>query len=375
MRSHIKLGKIFGIEVGIHYSWFIIALLITFTLVEHFRTVNPGWAREVVWASAIVTALLFFAGLLAHELSHSLVARARKLPVNRITLFALGGVSVIEKEAPDARTEFLVAIVGPLCSVVIGGAMLGIARAFGGDPDASPGTAILYWLGWINISLGVFNLLPGFPLDGGRVLRSLIWGVTGDMERATKWASRVGQTVALLFILSGIYQFFRAKDAGGLWIAFIGWFLLQAAGAKYMEVEMKHALAGLKAADLMSHECPIVEGNISVQDLVDHFVLRTGRRCFMVTVLGRMAGLVTPHEIRALDREEWAMTPVQQIMKPLEKLHAVAPETPAMDALEMMAREDLNQVPVVSERGVEGMLGRGEILQALRSRAELKKAG
>lgn len=375
MRSHIKLGKIFGIEVGIHYSWFIIALLITFTLVEHFRTANPGWSPQVVWSSAIVTAVLFFAGLLAHELSHSLVARARNLPVSRITLFALGGVSVIEKEAPDAKTEFLVAIVGPLCSVVIGGVMLGIARAIGGDPDASPGTAILYWLGWINISLGVFNLLPGFPLDGGRVLRSLIWAVTRNMERATKIASRVGQAVALLFIMAGIYQFFHSKDAGGLWIAFIGWFLLQAAGANYLEVEMKHALAGLKAADLMSHDCPIVEGNISVQDLVDHFILRTGRRCYMVTVLGRMAGLVTPHEIRALNREEWPMTPVQQIMKPLEKIHAVAPDTPAMDVLEMMTKEDLNQVPVISDSGVEGMLARGEILQALRSRAELKKTG
>lgn len=375
MRSHITLGRIFGIEVGIHYSWFIIALLITFSLADHFRMVNKDWSPNVVWGASLLTALLFFLGLLAHELSHSLVARARKLPVSRITLFALGGVSVIEKESPDAKTEFLVAIVGPISSVVIGGIMIGIVSLLGGKPDATPGSAILYYLGWINISLGVFNMLPGFPLDGGRVLRSIIWGATHNMERATRAASRVGQGVAVLFILAGIYQFFRGAGIGGLWIAFIGWFLLQAAGANYLEVEVKHALAGLRAADLMSHECPLVEGAMSVQEFVDHFLLRTGRRCFLVTAMDRLAGLVTPHEVRTVDRELWPVTPVQQIMKPLGKVRSVRPETPVTEVLEMMAKEDLNQVPVVSERGIEGMLARGDILQALRSRMELRKAG
>ena len=375
MRSHITLGRIFGIEIGIHYSWFIIALLITFSLADHFRLVNKDWSPTVVWSASLLTALLFFLGLLAHELSHSLVARARKLPVSRITLFALGGVSVIEKESPDARTEFLVAIVGPISSVVIGGVMVGIVYLLGGKPDATPGSAILYYLGWINISLGVFNMLPGFPLDGGRVLRSIIWGATRNMERATRMASRVGQGVALLFILAGIYQFFRGAGIGGLWIAFIGWFLLQAAGANYLEVEMRHALEGLRAADLMSHECPTVEGAMSVQEFVDHFLLRTARRCFLVMVMDRLAGLITPHEVRTLDRELWPITPVQRIMKPLEKVRSVRPETPVTDVLEMMAKEDLNQVPVVSDRGIEGMLTRGDILQALRSRIELRKAG
>lgn len=375
MRSHIILGRIFGIEIGIHYSWFIIALLITFSLADHFRMINKQWSPNVVWGASLLTALLFFLGLLAHELSHSLVARARHLPVSRITLFALGGVSVIEKESPDAKTEFLVAIVGPITSLVLGGIMLGIAALLGGNPEASAGSAILYWLGWINISLGVFNMLPGFPLDGGRVLRSIIWGATHNMERATRMASRFGQAVAVLFILAGIYQFFRGAGIGGLWIAFIGWFLLQAAGANYLEVEMKHALAGLRAADLMSHECPMVEGAMSVQEFVDHFLLRTGRRCFLVLVMDRLAGLITPHEVRTVDRELWSVTPVQQIMKPLGKVRSVRPETLVTDVLEMMAKEDLNQVPVVSERGIEGMLARGDILQALRSRIELKKTG
>jgi Zn-dependent protease len=374
MKSNIRLGKIFGIEIGIHYSWFIIALLITFSLAAHFRDVNRDWSPNVVWGAALSTAVLFFAGLLAHELSHSLVARARHLPVSRITLFALGGVSVIEKESPDAKTEFLVAIVGPISSVVIGVVMLAIVRLIGGNPDATPGSAILYYLGWINISLGVFNMLPGYPLDGGRVLRSIIWGVTHSMERATRAASRVGQGVAVLFILVGIYQFFAGRNYGGLWIAFIGWFLLQAAGANYLELEMRTVLAGLRATDLMSRDCPTVEGAMSVQEFVDHFLLRTGRRFFMVKVMDRLAGLITPHEVRTLDRELWPMTPVQQIMKPLSKVHSVRPDTAVTDILEMMAKEDLNQVPVVSDRGIEGMLSRGDILQALRSRVELRRA-
>jgi Zn-dependent protease len=176
MRSHIKLGRVFGIEIGIHSSWFIIAWLITFSLAAQFRSADPSWSAALNWGAALTTAILFFLSLLAHELAHSLVARAHKLPVQRITLFALGGVSVIEKDAPDARTEFLIAIAGPLTSVVLGAMMLWGAKALGGNPDARPQTpslAILYWLGTINLYLGIFNLLPGFPLDGGRVLRAL----------------------------------------------------------------------------------------------------------------------------------------------------------------------------------------------------------
>ena len=374
MRSHIKLGRVFGIEIGIHASWFIIAWLITFSLAARFRSVDPDWSAPQVWGAALVTAILFFVSLLAHELAHSLVARAHNLPVRNITLFALGGVSVIEKDAPDAKTEFLIAIAGPLTSVVLGAMMLWGARALGGSPDARPQTpslAILYWLGYINLLLGAFNMLPGFPLDGGRVLRALAWWVTGSMERATKIAARTGQVMAVIFIAWGIYQFFHGAGLNGLWIAFIGWFLLQAASAYYREMEFKHALAGVRASDLMSRDCAEVPGPTSVQDFVDEF-LRTGRRCFFVTVQGSIAGLITPNEVRTLERSLWPQTPVQQIMKPLDNLRVVAPETAATEALETMVREDLNQLPVVSDHQVEGMLSRSNILEALRSRQEFK---
>lgn len=372
MRSNIKIGRVFGIEIGIHYSWFIIAFLIAFSLAEQFRRNNRDWSPGLIWGSAILTAVLFFLCLLAHELAHSLVARAYKLPVREITLFALGGVSVIEKESPDAKSEFLIAIVGPLTSLVIGGILWWIATSQGGNAgSSSPVLAIMYWLGWVNLSLGVFNMLPGFPLDGGRVLRAVIWGITGSMERATFIAARVGQGIAVLFIGAGIWQFFNGAGIGGLWIAFIGWFLLQAAGANYMEVELKQALVGMRAADLMSRDCAEVPGYVSVKDFVDDFVLRTGRRCFLVNVQDSVAGMITPHEVRALDRNLWPSTPVQQVMKPLDKLHAVTPETGVLEALEVMTREDLNQLPVVADHHVEGMISRGNILEAIRSRREL----
>jgi CBS-domain-containing membrane protein len=195
------------------------------------------------------------------------------------------------------------------------------------------------------------------------------------MEWATMIAARTGQGMAVIFIALGIYQFFRGAGLNGLWIAFIGWFLLQAAGANYQEVEVKHALAGVRAGDLMSHDCAQVPGPTSVQDFVDEFLLRTGRRCFLVTVQDSIAGLITPHEVRALDRSLWPVTHVHQIMKPLDKVRAVAPETAAMEALELMAREDLNQLAVVSDHRLKGMLSRSNILGALQSRRELKGLG
>lgn len=194
MRSQIKLGRIFGIPIGLHYSWFLIALLIVFSLSAQFRTSNAGWSDGLILASAIGTAILFFVSLLLHELAHSLVATANGLPVREITLFALGGVSQIEKNPASAKIEFWIAFVGPLTSAVIGVLCLMAERVIGGASD--PWKAILLWLGYINVALAAFNLTPGYPLDGGRVLRAIIWWRTGDAERSTRTAARVGQAVA-----------------------------------------------------------------------------------------------------------------------------------------------------------------------------------
>jgi len=211
MKAQIKLGRIFGVEIGLHYSWFIIALLITFSLAEHFQLNNPSWSDGLRWGVAILTAILFFVAIVIHELSHAVVAKLRGLPVRSITLFALGGVAQIEKEAADAKTEFWMGIIGPITSFVIGLVCLAITLALGWTPPQlprSPLPAMLMWLGVINIGLAIFNMIPGFPLDGGRVLRGIVWWITGNALRATRIAARVGQVIAFLMILYGLLQFF-----------------------------------------------------------------------------------------------------------------------------------------------------------------------
>jgi Zn-dependent protease/CBS domain-containing protein len=370
MRSQIRLGKFFGIRVGLHYSWFLIALLIVFSLNAQFRVANPAWSPGMVLGLALATAVLFFVSLLLHELAHSLVAQAHGIPVREITLFALGGVSQIEGESPDAKTEFQIAIVGPLTSAVIG--LLCVGAVFILPHVVTPITAMLTWLGYINFALAAFNLVPGYPLDGGRVLRSLLWWKSGNAERATRTSAITGQVVGGLFVTLGIVQFFFGANFGGLWIAFIGWFLIQAAGETRRLAGFKRAFQNVRVSDIMSHDCSTVDGRQSVQDLVDRLV-KSGRRCFVVMDDGHVAGLVTANEIRQVSRSQWPVTLVDSVMRPLERLHAVPPDTPLGNALEVMARENVNQLPVMSNSHLDGVLSRAEVVNYLQTRAELEQ--
>jgi Zn-dependent protease/CBS domain-containing protein len=375
MQSQIKLGTVFGVELGLHYSWLVIALLITFSLVAQFHAVNRNWSQGLVWGIAILTGVLFFACLFAHELSHALVAKARGIPIHKITLFLLGGVAQVEKEATDAKTEFWMAIAGPVTSAVLGVILFTLAYLSGWTPwlsPATPGIALLVWLGYINLALAAFNMIPGFPLDGGRVLRAILWGVMDNMERATRIAARVGQVIAVLFITWGIFQFFRGAGLGGLWMAFIGWFLLQAAGATYMQIEAGTLLRGLRVQDVMSRDFAAIDPDLSLQTFVHEHLLRTGRRCFLVVREGGLLGIITPNEVRSVDTQMWLTTRVGDVMRSADKIHFVGPDVRAMDALEMMGREDVNQLPVVSNGRIEGIVTRGHLMQVLRSRAELK---
>ena len=374
MKAQVKLGRIAGISIGLNYSWFIIALLIALSLVQHFRTVAPGWSSTIVWISAAGTALLFFVTLLLHELAHSLVAKTRGLRVSAITLFALGGVSQIETEASDAKSEFWIAISGPLTSAAIGLTLLGAARASAWVPGTEPDTAVtsvLVWLGYINLTLAVFNMIPGFPLDGGRVLRAIAWWITGNADRSTRLAAQVGQAIAFVFILLGLFRFFVGANFGGLWLAFIGWFLLDASRASYAQIEIMAGLRNRRVADIMERDCTTVEGHISLEDLVDEFVLRTGRRCFIVVENDTVSGLITTQEIRRVSRDRWPQTSVKSVMRPIGELRTVGPQTPAVQALQLMGREDMNQLPVISDGHLEGVITRGHLLQFLSAHAEL----
>ncbi|HTS49032.1 MAG TPA: site-2 protease family protein [Bryobacteraceae bacterium] len=378
MKSNIRLGRFFGIEVGLHYSWFLIAFLITMSLASQFHQTNADWGETVIWSVSVVTAVLFFAGLLAHEMSHALVARAHGLTTREITLFALGGVAQIEREPSDARTEFWVGIVGPFSSAVIGVICFLIAYGAGWQMGATPNTpieAMFFWLGYINLMLAAFNMIPGFPLDGGRILRAIIWWSTGNAEKSTMLAARTGQAVALLFIAFGIFRFFGGAGIGGLWIAFIGWFLLQAAGASYAQVALSARLKDVRVSDVMDRDCTTVDGHLNVQNFVEEYLLRTGRRCYVVAQDGHVEGLVTPHEIKAIERPRWPYTTLHDIMRPLDQLHTVTPYTPVMEALETMGRDDVNQLPVVAENHLEGVVTRAHVLQFLQTRAELGQLG
>jgi Zn-dependent protease/predicted transcriptional regulator len=371
LRSQITIGRIFGIKIGLHYSWFLIALLIVFSLSSQFHSSNPAWGDGVILTLALATALLFFISLLLHELAHSLVAKANELPVKEITLFALGGVSQIEKNPLSAKVEFWMAIVGPLTSAVIGGICLTLARLIG-DASSNPWIAMLLWLGYINLSLAAFNVIPGYPLDGGRVLRAIIWWKTGNADRSTQSAAKVGQAVAYVFIAFGIFRFFGGAGIGGLWITFIGWFLLQAARESYSQVGLAHAFEGVRVADVMTRDCPTVDGWLNLENFVEQELLRTGRRCFFVVDKGEITGLVTPHEIKQIDRAKWPFTTVRDVMRSVDDLHAVAPEASLSSALESMSRYDLNQLPVISNRHLEGVLSRAEVLGYLQTHAELR---
>jgi Zn-dependent protease/CBS domain-containing protein len=375
MHSKIELGKISGIEIGLHYSWFIIAALIVFSLGEHLRQVNPNWDTSQIWVAALFTAGLFFVSLLLHELSHSLVAQARGLKVTAITLFALGGVSQIEDDSTDAKTEFWVAIAGPIASLIVGFVCLAIAAALGWQHSGEPRTgvtAVLVWLGYINIVLAVFNMIPGFPLDGGRVLRSIVWAITKNADGSTRIAARVGEVVAFLFILDGIWQFFAGAGFNGLWIAFIGWFLMDAAKASYVQVEIAAAFRGIRVSEVMSHDCVIVNRGMSLLEFVETHLLKTGQRCFAVEDHGCLVGLITPRDVGAIPRERWDNTTVREAMRPLEELHIITPDTQVLDALKLMAGNDVNQLPVVANGSLQGILSRSHLMQLLHARSELQ---
>ena len=375
MQTNIKLGRVFGIQIGLHYSWFLIALLIVLSVAGDFSAAHKDWSQGLIWSLSILTALLFFVSLLAHELAHSLVAEKHGLPVRSITLFALGGVSQIEKDPSDAKTEFWMAIVGPLTSIAIGVCCLGMAHWGGWNPGTSGATpiiAMLVWLGYINFGLGIFNMVPGYPLDGGRVLRAIIWWQTGDADRSTRIAARIGEGVGVIFIALGIMQVFGGAGFNGLWIAFIGWFLTQAAAESYRAVGTVPFLTSLQVADLMSSDCPTVDAHMSVQHFVDEEMLRTGKRCFLVQQNGAFVGLITPHEIKHLDRNKWPSTTLDSVMVPVARLRTVTPETSLKDALDLMGTNNLNQLPVVANGHLRGTVSRNRLLQLFQTRAELR---
>ncbi len=365
--SGMKLGRILGIPIYLHPSWFIIFALITLSLATQFASQHPHWSQAQHWSVGILTSLLFFGSVVFHELAHSVVAQHYRIPVVSITLFVFGGVARIGREPASAKQEFNIALAGPLSSYLLAVGFWLLTRVF---PSREMLGALAEWLAQINLALATFNLVPGFPLDGGRILRALVWGVTGDYTRATRFASRGGQLLAYAMIVFGVWKSLTSNFVSGLWLAFIGWFLLTAAQESYAQLAIRGALQGLRADDVMNRELPTVGRDISLEDY-GHEILRTGRRCHLVVADGELMGLMTVHALSRVPREEWATTSVQAVMLPREKIHWTMPEEPVLSLLERMQSEDINQMPVVAAGHVVGLVTRESILRVIQTRAEL----
>jgi Zn-dependent protease/CBS domain-containing protein len=390
MDSGFSIGKIFGINIQIDWSWLFIALLITWNLSAAFGQLHPNWSIALRWSTALAAALLFFISVLAHEMAHSLMARAHGMPVRKITFFLFGGVSNIQRHPPSPSAEFLLTIVGPITSILLGiiftliagisaAPALGVAMTNPSEVAAqlSPLTTLLLWLGPINILLGVFNLIPGFPLDGGRIVRSIFWAISDDLRRATRWASWLGQAVAWLLIASGIAMIFGARIplfgqgfVNGLWLAFIGWFLNNASVQSYQQLVVHDILEDVPVTRLMRRDPPTVPPTCSITDLVHEHVMGTDDHAFPVVEEGQLVGLVTLEDMRKLSRDRWDATSTREIMTHADDLIVITPHEDAAEALNRLRQRDVRQLPVLRNGTLAGLLRRRDIIRWLQLEAE-----
>ena len=363
--SAFNLGSLFGIQFRLHYTWFIVFILITSSLSWQVFPLNyPAWPLALYWFMGIITSLLFFGSVVAHELAHSLVGRANGIPVKSITLFIFGGVSLMTREATRARDELLMAGAGPACSLVIAG-LFGLLW-FVAEGVVEPLAAIAFWLAYVNLVLAAFNLIPGFPLDGGRVFRSLLWRITGNYRRSTQVATRVGQGVGYLFILGGLLIAFLRPFGldwfSGLWLAFIGWFLENAASASYRQAQWRETLQGFSAAQVMTSDCPVISPDVTFGQLVGRYIFPSRHQCFLVADEGRLEGVLML-DVESIPRQDWAVTRVRELMTPIDQLRIAHPDQSALSVLDEMSERDLNQMPVVGEGGVMGLITRDSLLR------------
>ena len=369
-RSRLGLGKVCGIPVRIDASWLVIFVWVAWSLAaSYFPGMYPSWSTELTWLMALVTGLLFFASVLLHELGHALIARSQGIPVKDITLFLFGGVSNIADEPGTPREELLMAAAGPLVSLVLS-ALLGALRLLLRN-GSQPLAALTLFLAGANLSLALFNLIPGFPLDGGRVLRAVLWGARQDLAWATRWASRVGQAVAYIFILSGMVRAFLGDWVSGVWIAFVGLFLENAARSAQLQLTLRSLLDGHAVGEVMNRDCQTLPPQLTLDLLVGQYLLRGAGRCFTVGTRDNVLGLLTIHNVRGVPRQQWPTTHVSDVFTPLAELRVVAPETPLWNALSEMTAEGVNQLPVLEDGKLVGMISRDSLLSFIRSRSEL----
>ena len=358
-----------GIPIGLDYSWFLIFALLTWMLANSYYPAEfKHWPPLLYWFTGALTAIMLFVSVLLHELGHSVVALRYKIPVRSITLFIFGGVAQIGTRPPSPSAEFMIAVAGPIVSLGLAVLFTVLKPAFAA---IEPLWGLAKYLAYINFALVLFNLIPGFPLDGGRVFRAAVWAVTKDLRRATLIAANVGRFFGFLFMFVGAWQVFNGNFGGGLWIAFIGWFLDNAATAEAQQVTVQALLARHTVKQAMSSRGVSVPADLTLQQLVDGPILGSGRRCFLVSRGQDNVGLITLHGIKEIPRSDWEKTTVSQAMLPLDRVKRVGPDAELWPTLELMDREGVNQLPVMSDGQVVGMLNREDVITFLRTLQQL----
>src|SRR5579875_2898742 len=366
--SSIPIGTIHGIKIRIHWSWAIVFVLLTWSLAEgYFPSIYGSWSQTEYWVVAAVASLLLFVSVLLHELGHSLVAQSEGLPVTSITLFIFGGVSNLSREPSSPGDEFRIAFAGPAVSIVIGVVCVLLHNAI---TDPTWLTAIFGYLGVTNLLLAAFNLLPAYPLDGGRVLHSMIWAITHNSVVATRWASTIGEGFGWLFILGGLWLVFAGDLVNGIWLAMIGW-LLQTTASNYRHAPNTNDLQALTVRDVMSRNVDAVPPDTDLADAVYDYLLRSGQQALPVGPDGRLLGVLSMTDVQHFLQAQWPTVPVSRAMTPATRVETVPSTMSATDALRLMTAHRRHELPVVDNDRLVGLVSQAGIMRYFQMRNAL----
>ncbi|MDD2672954.1 MAG: site-2 protease family protein [Syntrophales bacterium] len=369
-----RLFSVFGFNVHLDPSWLVLGVLLTWSLARGlFPAYYEGFPDSVYWWMGLAGTLGLFLSIIFHELCHSLVARKFGIPMKGITLFIFGGVAEMGDEPPDARAEFLMSLSGPAASVLAGVVFLGANRA-AEEFLSAPTLAVLEYLGWINLLLAGFNLLPAFPLDGGRILRSILWKWRGSLGRATRTASGIGSLFGILLMLLGLLAIFQGNPIGGIWWILIGLFLKNAAENSYRQVLINRALEGEKIRRFMVTEPVTVPDSISLSELVEGYIYRYHHKMYPVVKSGDVLGCITIRQIKSVPKDEWPVRKVGEISSRLSPENTIRPDTGAAEALSLMSRSGNSRLIVLENDRLAGILSLKDMLQflSLRLSAEFR---
>ncbi len=371
-RSSLKLFKVFGIEIRLDFSWFIVFALFAYYFgFNYFPAVLPGANNGIIAIVTFITVILFFTSVLVHEMSHSLVAKSQGTPVGRITLFLFGGMAQIEKEPETPKNEFIMAIAGPAASFVLAilfGIIWLLTRQY--EIIREP----VRYLTIINIILGIFNMLPGYPLDGGRVLRSIIWKVTDNIKKATLIASTTGRVIGFLIIAVGIFFLFTGNFLNGVWFAFIGWFLQSSAQMGYRQLVFETSIKGVKVGDVMNDDIVLVEKDISLQELIDEYFMRYRFGRFPVVEdlrSERLIGIISLHDVKSIERQKWPEIKVGDIVKTIDENEKVDMSIEISEAIKKMGKIGLGHLVIMSGNKLKGIITKSDVMRFIKLQSEL----